>query len=932
MFQKDVIRTLIVTLLVCEGPVLALTFAVLRGWRGRGREGRAWDFVKVWYLRVAERPVASIIVSGLVGLVLAVCVSAAHWPVPRVQDEFSYLLAADTFAHGRAANPPSPEWRHFESEHVLQQPMYASKYPPGQGLILAAGQVLTGEPIVGVWLSAALAGAAVCWMLQAWVPARWALLGGLLAASHPAMLAWWADGYWGGHVAMIGGALVFGGLRRIVGSELRPGLRAVDAVWVGVGLLMLAVTRPYEGLGASVPAGVVLAWWMVGGRAPFRSVVLRVVAPLGVVLALGIVGLGWYNREVAGDALVMPYRLHAAQYGATPLFLWQEAPPQREYSDRKLQDFYAGWEQDAFRRQTTALNIAKKGMQKIGMYWGFYFGPALSVALVGLFLRGRDGALVPRNFRADRWGSFAAATVGACLGGAVLTVWMNPHYIAPVGAMLLYLAVEGLRRLAHGGFGARIAWAVIASRVPMLVMALAAVAIMYPTDDWSHARVGMIEELHQKGGKHLVLLRHGRTFQPHEEWVYNGADLEGAPVVWARELSTRSVGSLLEHYADRTAWLVNAYRSAPRGLEFIPRLVPYPRGPEWMYAEARQVGGRVTVVGAACADLARNGRLDLALIEEGRRAVVLQWADGKGGYTESALDLPTVPGAVLVVDVDGDGLPDVVVGAGRQVLVLRNEGGGKFGPPSAWDAGGTIVGMVSADFDGDGRVDIAASTSDPAGVTVLINGGNGSFGAGPVLAAGSRPCALVSADLNGDGRPDLAVADAAMSAVYVFINSGGGRAGGVPGFARANEVPVGAGPVAVAAADLDGDGALDLVTANSGDDTVSVLLNRGAAGFARGDFEVGVFPVSIAAADFDGDGKPDLLIATRVGNGLTFLKNSGDGVFGGPADITLGRSTWYEDKARWVVAPDVNGDGAPDVVVCGAQGCQVILSPGKSAK
>src|SRR6266404_2702923 len=188
----------------------------------------------------ASRRTLALVSIGVLSLVLRLALlPILPVPEPGVQDEFSHLLLADTLAHGRLANPMHPMWVHFETFHVNWHPTYASMYFPGQALFLALGQVVFGHPFWGVWLSAGLMCAAVCWAFQQWLPPGWALLGGFLVVLRLGTFSYWANGYWGGAVPALGGALVLGS---VPGLKRAPGIR--DALIFGSGAALLLSTPP----------------------------------------------------------------------------------------------------------------------------------------------------------------------------------------------------------------------------------------------------------------------------------------------------------------------------------------------------------------------------------------------------------------------------------------------------------------------------------------------------------------------------------------------------------------------------------------------------------------------------------------------------------------------------------------------------------------
>src|SRR3989441_10806194 len=148
---------------------------------------RSFERVKHQFLQLARRPNLVVVTVGLAALAARLAVlPVLPIPQPAAHDEFSHLLIADTFAHGRLTNPTHPMWVHFETFHVNQRPTYASMYYPGQGLFLAAGAVVCGPPLWGVWLSAGLLCAPSCCAVHGPPPAARGLLGGSLAGMAPA--------------------------------------------------------------------------------------------------------------------------------------------------------------------------------------------------------------------------------------------------------------------------------------------------------------------------------------------------------------------------------------------------------------------------------------------------------------------------------------------------------------------------------------------------------------------------------------------------------------------------------------------------------------------------------------------------------------------------------------------------------------------------
>ena len=313
-----------VTLTLLEGGFTAIALGLAFAWP---RLGATW-FCRIECLlsRLARRRRLAVLVVGLAGLLLRLAI--LPWcgiPVPFVPDDFSFLLASDTFSHGRLTNPTPAMWVHFESIHIDMQPTYMSMYflpTRGNGDGGREG-LLFGSPWFGILIASVLMCAAICWMLQAWLPASWAFLGGMLAVVHLGLFTYWINTYHAaGSIAAFGGALVLGGLPRF---KRRPSFRY--ALVMAIGIASMFTTRPFESMLLFIPVAVSLVrWYLVTANRPNPSELLRQAAiPLAVVVAAAA-WMGYYDYRVFGSPLTLPYAVNRATYAIAPYFAWQETP------------------------------------------------------------------------------------------------------------------------------------------------------------------------------------------------------------------------------------------------------------------------------------------------------------------------------------------------------------------------------------------------------------------------------------------------------------------------------------------------------------------------------------------------------------------------------------------------------------------------------
>jgi hypothetical protein len=311
--------------------------------------------------------------------------------------------------------------------------------------------------------------------------------------------------------------------------------------------------------------------------------------------------------------------------------------------------------------------------------------------------------------------------------------------------------------------------------------------------------------------------------------------------------------------------------------------------------------------GACMADLDGDGSLDVATSNGGRGNLSIILNNGTGTLAVRSRGVPGgYVNTLAAGDLDGDGDADLVAvdhNARNRVQVVLNDGQGRFAVVRNFPTGRLPFYVTTGDLDGDRDLEIITADEGGGGVSVLFNDGRGAFGMRRFLPTGQTPRGVVAVDLDGDGDIDLAAANSESDSLSVLRNNSDGS------FQPAETYEVGGSASFVCAGDFDRDGDEDLAVAvTSG--VIAAFYNRGDATFLGPvDFRLGQTTYTVLSTDINGDGFVDLVTANRKSpNSVSVLVNDGTGAFRPPFHFAVG------DDPRYALAGDIDRDGDIDLV------------------
>lgn len=311
----------------------------------------------------------------------------------------------------------------------------------------------------------------------------------------------------------------------------------------------------------------------------------------------------------------------------------------------------------------------------------------------------------------------------------------------------------------------------------------------------------------------------------------------------------------------------------------------------------------------AIADFNGDGNLDVVTANSAQNVVALLLGAGDGTFQlNNTFGAASGIKDVTVGDLNEDGHPDVITGNDGTISILLNNTGGAFAAPNNIFSAGVFTQVILADFNKDGNLDYAASSAVPflGGVFVRLGNGDGTFANNATTIGNpNTPISVAAGDFNGDGHTDIITANTGNSTVSVYPGAGTGAFGDAVNTSTGPSTS----PNAVAAGDFDGDGNLDAVTANVQTGSLAILLGNGDGTFTLGDAPGQLsFAAKVAVGDVDGDGNQDIVTANSASNDITLLFGLGDGTFTFQNRLAVGTQPFETSMG------DVNNDGLVDLI------------------
>ncbi len=506
--------------------------------------------------RIADRPyLSAALIAGI-----AVCARLALSPflgIPQliVPDEMSLTLQAKTYLGGHLANHVSllPD---FESVYVLIAPTYASMYPVLRSFPLLIGYWLGIGAWGGVLLSMVALTVAVYWMVRQWINARYAFIAALIVTIRYGLFSIWVNSYYGGAFTALGGVLLLGGFKAV---KSRPTL--LHGAVVGVGVVILMTTRPYEGMLFSVPFGAALIVHFIRSTRLERRALIPVCVAAAVLVGAGFGLTLAQNQAVTGDWKVSPYLLYRQTNGQVPAFLVESFDPvgegQARYASTRIR---TNFDVPYYNLRETWRGVFSSETFRFRVYWNFYVGFALLIPfLVGIYA-----------LRSELTVLLAAASLA--VGLSLENIGFD-QYAAPGFGFFMLAIMAGFRSVRQWrpwGYPYGVALSrllplalVIGSFIPLCSALTGWPVFTYLNSHsgapccWLRPRslhTAVADEVDRYGGRNLIIVDSGQQAAVNGELVvFNDPNIDDEKTIWINddvELNRLAI----ERYPGRRIW------------------------------------------------------------------------------------------------------------------------------------------------------------------------------------------------------------------------------------------------------------------------------------------------------------------------------------------------------------------------------------------